>query len=265
MIRRILIGAASLSLMSTAGARAQALDDVAGILATAEEHIGQTVGEAALGGSSVYVTARGSAKLPAAVAKTYPVLVNGQAPTAVEAAAARDTKIERLRAAAKRFGIAMTVDEPVYSYGVNIAPRPFVLPTPGAPPAPASPAKPAAAAFTTTVNVRFTRPPEAQMAAFLDAVHDAGVDTLASTEAAPNPFAQAGQLLGIGPAAPNVDQAVWDQAAATAVATARKEAAALAGAGGRKLGPLRQVMLLTRTVQGDTVSVSVGARFGLAD
>lgn len=44
-----------------------------------------------------------------------------------------------------------------------------------------------------------------------------------------------------------------------------RQVLAAAAAGGRKLGPLRQVMLLTRTIQGDAVAVSVGARFGFAE
>jgi uncharacterized protein YggE len=262
MIRRVLVGAAALSLMAVASARAQGLDDITAVLATGEEQIGQSVGEAALGGSSVYVTARGTAKLPAALAKTYAVTVEGEAPTAVAAAQVRDAKLDKLRAAARRFGVEMTVDDAGYNFGARAAARPFVLPTPGVPAPPPAPAKPV---FTTTAGVRFTRPSEAQMPAFLDAVHEAGVETFASTTAAPNPFAQAGQLFGFGPAAPNVDPAVWEKASAAAVEAARRQAQVLAAAGGRKLGPLRQVMLLTRTIHGDAVAVSVGARFSFAE
>ena len=263
----IATAAMALSLTAMAPARAQGLDNVAAILATAEEHLGQSVGEAALGGSSVYVTAQGTAKLASPLGKPYVVSVQGQAATATGAAQIREAKIDKLRAAAKRFGVEMTVEDASYSLGVGpIAPRVVPPPTPGVPPLPVPPVAPAKLPqmFTTTVSVRFTRPSEAQMPGLLDAIHEAGVETLASTALPPNPLAQVNQFFGIGgPAASAIAPEIWDKASVAAVEAARREAQVLAAAGGRKLGPLRGVMLLTRTSQGDQVTVSVGARFGL--
>ena len=262
MIGRILAGAAALSVVFTQGASAQASDGPVGVLAAGVEQLGQSVGEAALGGSSIFVTARGVARIEKPAARIYAVTVEGEGDTAVEAAKQRDAKIDRLRAAAKRFSAEMTLGEGNYG---RAPPKvaPIVRPPAGAPPTP--PAGPAPPAFTASLAVRFARPPDTAMPAFMDALHEAGVEAFPNTTATAAPFNPAA-FLGISSADAigAVDQATWDKASGAAVAAARRRAEVLASADGRRVGPMRQVMMLTSQVQGGEAAVTVAARFEFA-
>jgi hypothetical protein len=270
-MRRAVVGAVALCLMSGATARAQDGGDLAGLLAVMQEHFGQSMGEAVLGGQSVFVTARGVAKLPAPAARPYDLQVEAQGPTAVQAARLRDDKVDRLRAVAKRFSLQLTVGEPSYVTLPRAVspPRPAIAATPGAtlsPPIQAPGATPAPQ-VTARIPVHFARPPEAQMPAFIDALREAGIETLPDTNGLPNPLAQVTQMLGLGGTAVSsatVDPATWDKASAAAVQAAKSEAEALASPADRHVGALRQVMLLSRSIQGDEAVVTVAARFGFA-
>jgi hypothetical protein len=274
-MRRAVVGAVALCLIGGTAARAQGADDLGSLLAVIQEHFGQSMGEAVLGGQSVFVTAKGSVKLPAPPHRSYDVTVEAQGPTAVQAARLRDDKVDKLKAVATRFSAPMVIGEP--SYLANrpvIAPRitlptgtpPVVtVPSPNAPPPPAGTA--AAGQVTARVPVQFTRPPPAQMPAFLDALREAGVDTLPDTNAAANPLAQLTQIFGLGGAAPTggmVDEETWSRASAAAMQAARAQAESLAAPAGRHAGAVRQVMLLSRSVQNGEATVSVAARFGFA-
>jgi hypothetical protein len=274
MIGKVLAGAAALSMLACVQARAQGPGDVPAMLAAAEEQLGQGVGEAALGGSSVFVTAKGVARLDAPASRIYAVTIEDEGVTATDAAKGRDAKLDRLRAVAKRFSVEMTPGDYGYTRpNPPVAPIRTIIPAPAAaapgaapPPlaiAPIGGPKPSPRLFTANVAVRFTRPPEASMPAFLDALHDAGVETLNAANIQPNnPVTTA--LLGLGAASPEVNEAVWTKAAAAAMAAARQQAEVLASAGGRHVGQVRQIIQLARTVQGDQATVMVAARFAFA-
>ncbi len=274
-MRGVLIGAVALGLLAGGAAQAQGVSDVAGFFAAAEEQLGQSVGEAALSGSSVFVTAKGTAGIAAAAAKPYSVTAQADGPTVAEAAKARDAILDRLRAVAKRYGVQMTLEESNYLRGfaqpAPSAPRSPATPAPaaaGGPPPPPVVIRPVAAPgnrpFQASTVVQFSRPADAMMPAFLDAVHDAGVDNLGATNPQPtNPLAAAAAIFGSEPG-PGVDQAVWDKAGAAAVTAARAQAEVLAAAAGRHVGPVRSIMLISRFAQGDEATVTVAARFGFA-
>jgi hypothetical protein len=275
-MRRAVVGAVALCLIGGTAARAQGADDLGGLLAVLQEHFGQSMGEAVLGGQSVFVTAKGSVKLAGAATRSYELTVEAQGPTAVEAARRRDDKVEKLRAVARRFSSTITLGEPSYvAARAVIAPR-IAVPATGNPPtvtipSPNAPTPPGAAAaagqVTARVPVQFSRPPAAQMPAFLDALREAGVDTLPDTTAAANPLAQLTQIFGLGGAAPTsgtVEEETWSRASAAAMQAARAEAEALAAPAGRHVGAVRQVMLLSRSVQNGEATVSVAARFAFA-
>lgn len=70
-------------------------------------------------------------------------------------------------------------------------------------------------------------------------------------------------MLGFG-STDQIDPALWDRASQDAVAEARRQATVLATAAGRTLGAARQVLVLTRSVQGSTASVTVAVRYAFA-
>lgn len=276
-MRWAVLGAVALSLMGGAAARAQGPETISGVLVAAGEQLGQGVGDAALGGQSVFVTARGAVKLPTSPARAYELTVEAQGPTAVQAARLRDDKVDKLRAVARRFSVQMTEGEPSYlanrSFAtVRIAPSttgnpPAIQIPPVTPPTPQAGGNTATALVTARVPVQFTRPPTAQMPAFVDALREAGVDTLPDTNSPANSLAQLTQLFGIGGAplpASTVDEEIWSRASAAAMQAARAEAEALAAPAGRHVGTVRQVTLLSRSVQNGEAAVMVAARFGFA-
>ena len=276
-MRHAVIGAVALSLMGGLAARAQGPEDIPGVLALAEEQLGRGVGEAALSGQSLFVTSKGAVKLPAPPTRAYELTVEAQGPTAVQAAKLRDDKVDRLRAVARRFSVQMTEGEPSYLASRSIVATRVNLPATGNPPAlqipPATPPAAQAGGNTVTnqvtarVPVQFTRPPGAQMPAFIDALREAGIETLPDTNTPANPLAQLTQMFGIGgPPAPasTVDEEIWSRASAAAMQAARAEAEALAAPAGRHVGTVRQVTLLSRTVQNGEATVMVAARFGFA-
>jgi len=58
-----------------------------------------------------------------------------------------------------------------------------------------------------------------------------------------------------------VDDAVWDRLGVKAVASARHEAQVLARAAGRDVGEAEQIMVLSKTVQGDAAVMTVSVRY----
>jgi hypothetical protein len=271
-MRRVVISAVALSLIGGGVARAQGGEDIGALLAVIQEHFGQSMGEAVLGGQSVFVTAKGSVKLAAPLTRPFDLPVEAQAPTAVEAAKLRDDKVDKLRAVARRFSVTFSVmGEPSFQATRGFTPPQRVAPVqtlPGSPPPPL-PIPPRAPAsgppqVTARVQVQFSRPPAAAMPAFVDALREAGIETLPDTNLAPNPLAQLPQLLGLGgtAAAGPVDEETWSKASAAAMQAAHAQAEALAAPAGRHVGALRQVMLLSRSAQNGEATVTVAARYG---
>lgn len=261
-MRPVAIGALALSIMGGSFARAQGVDDFAGLLAAFEEHFGQSVGEAMVGGQSVFVTAKGVAKIDKPVGRTYGATVEGVAETAVEAAKIRDAKLDKVRALAKRFATELTLGEANYVYGPHFTPPARIVQ--GSPPPLPAPVRTPSSTFTVSTPVRFSRLTDAGMPTFLDALHEAGIDNFSNTSAPTNIFSQATETFGFGTVGGDVDQATWDKAMAAAVSTAKLQAETLASAGGRHVGDLRQVMLLSKSVRGNEATVTVAARFGFA-
>lgn len=269
-MRRSVLCAWALAVLAGGAARAQGVGDVPALLAAGVDQFGQGVGESALGGSSVFVTAKGVVKAERPVVRYYRATVSGEGSTAVEAARVRDAKIEKLRAAAKRFNVDMTLGVPDYTAApavrtvVRVNPQPVAPGSPLVlPPGAAAPPTLATPILTARTEAQFVRPAEASMPAFMDALREAGVDAQPA-----NPLSSlnaAAGFLGIGGAAGEADQAAWGKAGAAAVAAAREEAEALAAAAGRKVGQARQITLLSRTVQGDQLTVWVAVRFAFAD
>jgi hypothetical protein len=273
-MHRAVMGAMVLSLMGGVAARAQGAEDLPGVLVAAGEQLGQGLGQAALAGQSVFVTAKGSVKLPAPPARVYQLTVQADAPTAVQAAKLRDDKLEKLRAVARRFSVQITEGEPSYLASHTIA-APRVNPsTSNIPPAfqnpPANPPQGSSTltgVVTASVPVQLARPPASSMPAFVDALREAGFDTLSTTNTPANGLAQLGQLFGVGGApapASSVDEETWNRASAAAMQAARAQAEALAAPAGRHVGQVHQVTLLTRSVVNGEATVMVAVRFGFA-
>ena len=83
--------------------------DVAGPVAAAVDQFGQSLGESVSSGPGLFVTAQGEARMPAASGAPMTVTITGTGKTAVEAVADRNGQLERIRAVANRFDVAMNV------------------------------------------------------------------------------------------------------------------------------------------------------------
>jgi hypothetical protein len=250
-------------------AAAQDVSQLAGLLASATEAYGQSFGEAATGGSSVFVTATGRAKLPAPLIDAYPINLEGRATSAVAASKLRDDRLAAARAIAQRFNVSVEIGSSTFSREVDteaqqkrnsevMAERaahpgvPIVEP----------PLGDADRVFIARTGVRFRAADPSQLPAFLDALKAAGIDYLTVGQGLAGLGALFGrsEVLGFG-GLDKVDDSIWDRASQNAVAAAQRQAAVLASAAGRQLGPAKQIVFLTRSTQGDTVSVTVAARF----
>ncbi len=58
-----------------------------------------------------------------------------------------------------------------------------------------------------------------------------------------------------------VDEAVWDRLSVKAVATAQHEAQILAKAAGRDVGEAEQIMVLSKTIQGNAAVMTISVRY----
>lgn len=269
-----MIAAAALSVAG--GARAQDVGGFAGLMATAVEGVGQSLGEAATAGSSVFVTGKGYARLPAPLASAYFINIEGKAASAVDAARIRDQRLDQLRAVSKRFGVEMEIGDSAFAREIDTEAQQAAIRKrnaeraaeraahPGQAPVLDSGLPEAPRVFVAKTGVRFKSPDAARLPAFLDALAAAGADELSEGLGArggmPNLFSAATEVLGFG-SVQSVDAAIWDKASADAVANARHQAEVLATASGRELGEVRQILSLTRGVEGDKASVTLAVRF----
>jgi uncharacterized protein YggE len=257
-------------------ARAQSTDQWVGLMATAVEGVGQAAGEAVQGGSSLFVTATGHAKLPSPIADAFLLNIEGQSSSAVEASRKHDERLKAAREIAARFSIIIDIGTTGYSREVDQAAQRARNARVQAQIQAQGEARRAGAtvppvnfdqsdipeAFVVRTGVRFHSADPTQLPAFLDALKAAGIDDMSGNLVGPRPpvLFGAAQVLGFGGLA-EVDDAVWDRASQDAMARARRQAEVLAAASGRSVGEVRQIMLLTRQVEGEDVSVTVAARY----
>jgi uncharacterized protein YggE len=275
MIRSLALATVLLGQASTA---ALAQDNFAATLAPVEEELGQSVGGAAFTGPNIFVTATGRARLPAPVADTYYVAVQGKNASAVVAARERDAKVAELQVVARRLGVDLQVGETSIGLEVDTdaqqrlaaertAHRQLVQSTQPPPlslfiPPPDATPK----IFVAKTSLRFRTASNDTLPAFFDAIHAAGVDDIShGLPQHTNMFLpQASNFMGFGSTA-TLDDSFWAAASQEAFRSARTQAQALAAASGRTLGPARQITVLSRTTEGAEAVESLGVRFGLAD
>jgi hypothetical protein len=249
-------------------AAAQDLSQFAGLLAAGTEGFGQSLGEAAVGGSSIFVTATGRAQLPAPLTDAYLINIEGRSPSAVLASKLRDDRLGAAREIASRFGVNVEVGSTAFSREVDsdiqqvrnnkaMAER---LAHPGVPVV-EPPMTDSDRVFVARTGVKFRAADPRKIPAFLDALKAAGIDYLTNQAgvAMPGLFGRT-EVLGFG-ALDRIDDAIWDAASQKAIAASQRQAQVLASAAGRQVGQVRQVLFLTRNVTGDTASVTVAARF----
>lgn len=270
-MKSILGGVIAVGLLCAAPASAQDTTQFAGLLAAGTEGFGQSIGEAMVGGSSIFVTATGRAELPGPIADAYLVNIEGKSASAVEAARLRDQRLQVARDAAKRFGVDVEPGSASFSREVDQeaqakrnAERMAAHAANPSSPMPDFSQEDAPRVFVARTGVRFRTSDPKRLPPFLDALTAAGVDSVSGTLGAGGlPFLRSSEVLGFG-SLEAVDPALWDKAERAAVAEARRQAELLAAAGGRPLGEVKQVMLLTRSLQGGAASVTIAARFSFA-
>lgn len=269
--------AAAVAVATLAIAAPAAAQDLAGPVAAAVDQFGQSMAESMTGGPGLFVTAQGEAPLPAAASSPMTVTIKGSGKTAVEAVADRNAQLERVRAVANRFDVAIEVGATQYAIGETPA-----WMTSDAAMAPAAidwseqaagvdvdviePAAGDTRTVTASVQVTLDRPNESRLPGFVDALVEAGVTDLDDSLNGLNLGAMAPfiSLLGLDPTR-DPGEAVWNQAAADGVRKARTQAEAIAEASGRRLGPVRYVSVLMRSHNGENALVSVAVRFGFED
>ena len=280
--------AAALAVAALATATPAAAQDIAGPVAAAVDQFGQSLAESMSGGPGLFVTVQGEAPLPAASATPMTITIKGEGATAVEAVADRNAQLERVRSVANRFDVAMDVGATNYAIAAANAWEPtsdaWANAFTGEPsdfggdqdgqvdveliePIPDDVAAPAETrTITASVQVKLDRPNESRLPEFVDALAEAGVTDLDDSLnglnlGAMTPFLS---LLGLD-GARDPGEAVWNAATADGVRKARTQAAAIAEASGRRLGPVRYVSVLMRSHDGDNALVSLAVRFGFED
>ena len=280
--------AAALAVAALATATPAAAQDIAGPVAAAVDQFGQSLAESMTGGPGLFVTVQGEAPLPAASATPMTITIKGEGATAVEAVADRNAQLERVRSVANRFDVAMDVGDTNYAIAAANAWEPtsdaWANAFTGEPsdfggdqdgqvdveliePIPDDVAAPAETrTITASVQVKLDRPNESRLPEFVDALAEAGVTDLDDSLnglnlGAMTPFLS---LLGLD-GARDPGEAVWNAATADGVRKARTQAAAIAEASGRRLGPVRYVSVLMRSHDGENALVSVAVRFGFED
>lgn len=283
-MKRFAIAAVAAALAIVTPAAAQ---DIAGPVAAAVDQFGQSMAESMTGGPGLFVTAQGEAPLPAAASTPMTITIKGTGKTAVEAVADRNAQLERVRAVANRFDVAMDVgatnysisDTPSWMTDGAMAPAAIDWDADEASIEAAIDAAEDAVAqgsiaedgadtrtVTASVQVKLDRPNESGLPEFVDALVEAGVDNLDDSLnglnlGAMTPFLS---LLGLDTAR-DPGEAVWNQATADGVRKARAQAETIAEASGRRLGPVRYVSVLMRSHDGENALVSVAVRFGFED
>lgn len=283
-MKRFAIAAVAAALAIATPAAAQ---DIAGPVAAAVDQFGQSMAESMTGGPGLFVTAQGEAPLPAAASTPMTITIKGTGKTAVEAVADRNAQLERVRAVANRFDVAMDVgatnysisDTPSWMTDGAMAPAAIDWDADEASIEAAIDAAEAAVSqgsivedgadtrtVTASVQVKLDRPNESRLPEFVDALVEAGVDNLDDSLnglnlGAMTPFLS---LLGLDTAR-DPGEAVWNQATADGVRKARAQAETIAEASGRRLGPVRYVSVLMRSHDGENALVSVAVRFGFED
>ena len=280
--------AAALAVAALATATPAATQDIAGPVAAAVDQFGQSLAESMTGGPGLFVTVQGEAPLPAASATPMTINIKGEGATAVEAVADRNAQLERVRSVANRFDVAMDVGATNYAIAAANAWEPtsdaWANAFTGEPsdfggdqdgqvdveliePIPDDVAAPAETrTITASVQVKLDRPNESRLPEFVDALAEAGVTDLDDSLnglnlGAMTPFLS---LLGLD-GARDPGEAVWNAATADGVRKARTQAAAIAEASGRRLGPVRYVSVLMRSHDGENALVSLAVRFGFED
>ena len=280
--------AAALAVAALATATPAAAQDIAGPVAAAVDQFGQSLAESMTGGPGLFVTVQGEAPLPAASATPMTITIKGEGATAVEAVADRNAQLERVRSVANRFDVAMDVGATNYAIAAANAWEPtsdaWANAFTGEPsdfggdqdgqvdveliePIPDDVAAPAETrTITASVQVKLDRPNESRLPEFVDALAEAGVTDLDDSLnglnlGAMTPFLS---LLGLD-GARDPGEAVWNAATADGVRKARTQAAAIAEASGRRLGPVRYVSVLMRAHDGENALVSLAVRFGFED
>ncbi len=278
--------AAAVAAATLAAATPVAAQDIAGPVAAAVDQFGQSLAESMTGGPGLFVTAQGQAPMPAAASTPMTVTLKGTGQTAVEAVADRNAQLERVRSVANRFDVAMDVGATNYSIAAADAWSPASDAWATAFPGDSSDvdgdqdvqvdveliqsieeeAAADARTVTASVQVKLDRPNESRLPEFVDALVDAGVTDLDDSLnglnlGAMTPFLS---LLGLD-ATRDPGEAVWNEATADGVRKARAQAAAIAAASGRQLGPVRYVSVLMRSHDGENALVSVAVRFGFEE
>lgn len=254
-----------------------AAQDIAGPVAAAVDQFGQSMAESMAGGPGVFVTAQGHAPMPDAGALPMTLTIKGEGKTAAEAVAHRNTQLERVRAAANNFDVAVDVGTTTYSISdeeewmmteatADAAAEAVAAVAESADADGAAPAAQAQSVRTVTasVQVKIDRPNETRLPAFVDALVDAGVTDLDDSLNGMNlgqiqPFLS---LMGLDTTR-DPGEAVWNAATADAIVRARAQAETIAAASGRPLGQVRYVSVLLRSHDGTDALVSVAVRFGL--
>jgi hypothetical protein len=278
------VAAAALAIAAPAAAQ-----DLVGPVAAAVDQFGQSMAESMAGGPGLFVTAQGEAPLPGAASIPMTVTIKGSGKTAVEAVADRNAQLDRVRAVANRFDVAIEVgatnyaieETPPWMTGGNAAVDAWAVADESAvdaaediaadvqpiePLAQDAPASIDLRTVTASVQVKLDRPNESRLPGFVDALVDAGVTDLDDSLNGLNLGAMAPfiSMLGLDPTR-DPGEAVWNQAAADGVRKARAQAEAIAEAAGRRLGPVRYVSVLMRSHNGENALVSVAVRFGFEE
>ena len=258
--------------------------DITGALAGALDQFGQSLGESASAGESIFVSAVGETLLPggAPMAQTVTLSIDGTGDTAVAAAKARDEIVAKVQAVARRFGVSAEVGKSTFAFGEAWAEAAIdwdAFDFDSAADAAAAAAVDAAAppadlaeatrTFTASSEITIDRPADARMAGFVDALAEAGVPSFSESslgfgEAGASALGMWASLLGTEmPADPG--EGVWGAATADAIAKARTQAQQVATASGRPLGQVKNVTVFLRHQDGQKAYVTVSVRFGFAD
>ena len=274
--------AAALALAPAAQAQ-----DIAGAFAGALDQFGQSMGESVMQGESIFVSAVGKTALPGGasgiVGQPITLSFSGEGETAAEAARARDEQVAKVQEVARRFGVTAEVGKTSFAYGEAFAMTDSFdwdmfdtdmatatdtgvdveLIEPVTTDEPTEPSH----TFTATAEVTVGRPAEARMAAFVDALAEAGVPSFNDTSVDMSELGALGMWAGLlGMAAPaDPGEGVWSAATADAMARARVQAEQVASAAGRSLGQVKNVTVYLRHQDGGHAYVTLSARFGFAD
>jgi hypothetical protein len=247
--------------MVAAGAAAQT--DPMTSVAGGADVLGQGLGEAALAGPSVFVTATGHAPIAQASVAGFRLTINRRNASAVAAVRDRNRAVETITNETRRLGLQASLGKtslsrpaPGMTHGaMGGIPPLMVAPGPGV----AHPA-PVASEYLASADVDVRGGDASKEAELLDALQAAGVDVDIPSGPVVSPFAFAGLSPTGGPP---VDPSVMDRAADEAVAEAHRQAARLAADAGRSLGEARQIILLARTASNGEASATVAVRFAL--